>query len=214
MLLRIVLLSLTLCAYSVYAADSDKAEGVGASPKTAAALATLLADTQSMQAKFSQRVVSDEGELLEESRGSMAFQRPNQLRWEIIEPYRYLVLTNGETLWRYDPDFEQLSTESFRSVAQTPMLILAASAAELDGQYLIEAKTVEGEQQFDLKPRSKDAEFTRLVLAFTGKLLSEMQLTDKLGQETTIALTETRLNRKKLADKLFEFDSAGTGSEQ
>lgn len=204
MLLRTLLLSFTLGVSPVFAADpSDAAKD----------LAALLADTRNMQAQFKQRVVSDEGDLLEESSGSMAFQRPHQLRWEISEPYRYLVLTDGQTLWRYDPDFEQLSTESFTSVAQTPMLILAASAAELSSQYEITVQSGALEKHFGLKPHSKDAEFSRLSLSFDGPELKAMHLTDKLGQQTEISLSDTRVNGESLADALFVFEQPEAGSD-
>ncbi|MFT5576981.1 MAG: outer membrane lipoprotein carrier protein [Bermanella sp.] len=201
MLLGIVLLSISVFAAPLYAGENDAA---------ASALAALLADTRNMQAEFSQRVASDQGELLEESAGKMAFQRPHQLRWEINEPYRYLVLTNGETLWRYDPDFEQLSTESFTSVAQTPMLILAASAASLSEQYQI------GEvgDTFTLKPLAKQVEFTQLALSFKGRALTKMLLTDNLGQQTEIRLRNTQINIGTLADSLFVFEQSTVGHEQ
>lgn len=211
MLLRVLLLSLTFCVHSLSVSAGGDAS---ASPGDAAELAALLGDTRSMQAEFTQRVVSDEGELLEESSGSMAFQRPHQLRWEIIEPYRYLVLTDGETLWRYDPDFEQLSTESFTSVAQTPMLILAASAVELNAQYQISSQIKSAGKQFHLEPRSKDAEFTRLTLVFDDRNLREMQLTDNLGQDTRILLNDIKVNRETLADSLFVFEQPGAGRDQ
>ncbi len=172
-------------------------------------LAALLADTKSMRAEFSQRVVSDEGELLEESSGQMAFQRPHQLRWEISEPYAYQVLTNGETLWRYDVDFEQLTTEAFESVAQTPMLILAADAAELNAQYQVSQKASAGATRFNLKPRAKDSDFRHLALVFEKRTLVAMELTDNLGQQTDIRLQNTRLNEGKLEASLFVFDEAG-----
>lgn len=205
MLLRTCFLMLTIgCNIGFAASDSGAAQE----------LAALLAETRTMQAEFEQRVTSDDGELMEESAGSMAFQRPHQLRWEISEPYRYLVLTDGQTLWRYDPDFEQLSTESFTSVAQTPMLILAASAEELSDRYEVRAQEEGADRRFSLEPRSNSPEFTNLSLVFAGQRLTHMRLTDKLGQQTEISLAEVNINGAALPDALFVFERAEAGKDQ
>ncbi len=204
MLLRTLLLNFFVFVAPLYAAESDA---------TANELAALLADTRNMQAEFLQRVVSDDGELLEESTGKMAFQRPHQLRWEISAPYRYLVLTDGESLWRYDPDFEQLSTESFTSVAQTPMLILAASALELSEQYEISKYGDADSAQYKLKPRAKNPEFSRLSLSFKRRALTKMQLSDNLGQQTDIRLRNTQINVAPLPKSLFVFEQSEVGHE-
>ena len=94
-------------------------------------LASHLQNVSSLKAGFVQVVRDDRGEVLEESKGEMTFKRPDKLRWEVAEPYRYQIITDGETLWRYDPDFEELVTEPFEQVSQTPIMILAASAEQL-----------------------------------------------------------------------------------
>ncbi|WP_246386525.1 outer membrane lipoprotein chaperone LolA [Litorivivens lipolytica] len=168
-------------------------------------LAGYLQSVQNLKAGFTQTVRDDRGEILEESRGSMTFKRPDKLRWEVAEPYRYQVITDGETLWRYDPDFEELVTEPFDRVSQTPIMILAASAEELTADYEVRLVAGTEVQRFSLKPRQANADFSELELNFKGEVLQSMLLRDKLGQTTLIELTDPRINAPTLPAELFVF---------
>ncbi len=173
-------------------------------------LAATLAELKNLSARFEQTVQDDSGEVLESSSGTLKFQRPHHMRWEVTAPYPYLIVTNGVTLWRYDPDFEQLAEEPFSSISQTPLMILAATAEELARRYDIALVAGKSTRQYVLKPRQSQDEFSRLVLTFDEGTLSRMSLRDKLGQETSIALHQVQTNQTPMAESLFVFrrDSA------
>lgn len=168
-------------------------------------LAGYLQSVQNLKAGFTQTVRGDRGEILEESRGSMTFKRPDKLRWEVAEPYRYQVITDGTTLWRYDPDFEELVTEPFDRVSQTPIMILAATAEELSADYAVRLVAGNQVQRFSLKPRHANADFSELELSFKGEVLESMLLRDKLGQTTLIELTNPQINAANVPAELFIF---------
>ncbi len=169
-------------------------------------LAAHLQTVNNLKAGFVQVVRDDRGEVLEESRGTMTFKRPDKLRWEVAEPYRYQIITDGETLWRYDPDFEELVTEPFEQVSQTPIMILAANAEQLAADYHVKLVAGTELQRFSLKPRKANADFGELELSFRNDLLAAMILHDKLGQTTRIELTDAMLNSEAVADSLFVFE--------
>lgn len=164
-----------LCSLSAFA-DSGAADE----------LQRLLQQAQGFSAQFHQRVQSEDGELLQESSGSIAVQRPYRMRWETLEPFRYLVITDGETLWRYDPDLEQLNTEPFtEDLAQTPAMVLVTAAQTLAEQF--EVSRQQGDSVYVLHPKTESS-FRELRLRFEGDLLQAMQLQDHLGQQTDISL--------------------------
>lgn len=169
-------------------------------------LAGHLQNVNNLKAGFVQVVRDDRGEVLEESRGSMTFKRPDKLRWEVAEPYRYQIITDGETLWRYDPDFEELITEPFEQVSQTPIMILAASAEQLSGDYHVKLVAGSELQRFSLKPHKANADFSELELSFRNDLLTAMILHDKLGQTTRIDLNQVVVNSDAVVDSLFVFE--------
>lgn len=194
LLVRYILLSLMLSQGGLLQAET-----------AADTLAATLAELKNLSARFEQAVRDDSGEVLETSSGTLQFQRPHHMRWEVTAPYPYLIVTNGKTLWRYDPDFEQLAEEPFSSISQTPLMILAATAQELASRYDITLVAGKSTRQYVLKPRLSQDEFSRLVLTFDEGTLSRMTLRDKLGQETTIALHKVVINQAPMAESLFFF---------
>lgn len=172
-------------------------------------LAATLAELKNLSARFEQTVEDDSGDVLESSSGTLQFQRPHHMRWEVTAPYPYLIVTNGKTLWRYDPDFEQLAEEPFSSISQTPLMILAATAEELASRYDITLVAGKSTRQYVLKPRQPQDEFSRLILAFDEGTLARMTLRDKLGQATSIALHQVSTNEAPMEESRFVFRRDG-----
>jgi len=83
--------------------------------------------TRTMTADFRQVVESPALAGGIESAGTLAFEKPNRMRWDYKPPDPQLVVGDGETLWIYQPDDHQVIkaplTEAFR--ANTPVTFLA-----------------------------------------------------------------------------------------
>lgn len=186
-------LAVLLCAWSgaTAAADDD-----------AAALAARLEPLQSLRAHFEQTVRDERGEILQQGSGLMLVQRPNRLRWETEQPFRYLVVTDGEVLWRYDADLEQANREPFRGeLADAPGLILGGDPGRIAAQYRVRA---DGDR-FVLEPRTDEALFRRLTLVWRDAALHSMTLVDRLDQTTEIVFSDLQRN-PELAPSTFSFE--------
>jgi outer membrane lipoprotein carrier protein len=166
-----------------------------------------LSGAQSINSKFVQQVRDASGELLQESKGTIALKRPNNIRWESLEPFRYLLVSNGKTVWRYDADLEQLNTDPFDSqLSQTPAMIIGASIDQLAADYLVSVIKSGNTREFVLTPKQQGA-FSEMRLLFNMGKLSGMRLTDTLEQTTQIEFVEPKYNVKFDAN-MFEFNEA------
>lgn len=166
-----------------------------------------LSGAQSINSKFVQQVRDASGELLQESKGTIALQRPNNIRWESLEPFRYLLVSNGKTVWRYDADLEQLNTDPFDAeLSQTPAMIIGASIDQLAADYVVNVIKSGNTREFVLTPKQQGA-FSEMRLLFNMGKLSGMRLTDTLEQTTQIDFVEPKYNLKFDA-KMFEFNEA------
>lgn len=169
------------------------------------ALQTRLAPLYAMQADFSQTVWDDTGEPLQSSEGSMAVKRDNRLRWHIESPFAYLIVTDGETLWRYDADLEQAIRQPFRGeLADTPALIFSSDARRIGEEYEVERERGSAGEWFLLKPRRDDAVFKTLRLRFADGTVQQLELVDNLDQRTEIRFHDPELN-PTLPEELFSF---------
>lgn len=193
-----VMLSTLLAVLAIMPAHADNA---------AQQLHAQLADLNSLEAQFQQQVKDSDGELVQESTGTLALQRPNRLRWESQSPYHYLLVSDGETLWRYDADLEQLNEEPFDpELAQAPAMILSASREQLDAQFNIDMQQDGDTRDYILHPQDEQM-YRRLVLRFKAGKLIAMELLDNLEQYTHIRFIEPHYN-PSLTDSLFHFDKS------
>ena len=68
-----------------------------------AVLKDKLNTVQGFSSSFTQDVVDADGNVLQNSSGTLAVKRPNLIYWETKAPDETLVVSDGETLWFYNP---------------------------------------------------------------------------------------------------------------
>ncbi len=142
--------------------------------------------------------------------GTMQVKRPGQFRWETTSPMQQLIVTNGQTVWIYDPDLEQATRQQMDSqVGNTPALLLSGQPDQIKKAFRV-TQPNRSVANFVLYPRSKDSSFESLTIRFQGDVPSQMVLQDSLGQKTDIQFSNVKLN-PRLNDQLFVFKPpAGT----
>src|SRR4051812_41859002 len=86
--------------------------GVLLSPLGAASgldqLHAFLTGTQGAQGAFKQVVVNKDGRTTQTTSGTFAFQRPGKFRWTYEKPFDQLIVGDGEKVWVYDRDLNQV----------------------------------------------------------------------------------------------------------
>lgn len=136
--------------------------------------------------------------------GTMQVKRPGQFRWETTSPMQQLIVTNGQTVWIYDPDLEQATRQQMDAqVGNTPALLLSGKPDQIKKAFRV-TQPNRSQANFVLYPRSKDGSFESLTIRFQGDVPSQMVLQDSLGQKTDIQFSNVKLN-PRLNDQLFVF---------
>jgi outer membrane lipoprotein carrier protein len=167
----------------------------------------LLSHTRSLQGDFTQVTTDQQGEVVEENTGTFAIKRPGLLRWHIAEPFEQLLVSNGETLWVYDPDLEQVTINTVdEQMQQNSALLLSSDLEKLQANYEAEEVRTEGnEKVFALLPKDAGNSFERLELQFEGDQLTGWDLYTALGEKSTFTFEDLKVN-EPVADELFKFD--------
>jgi outer membrane lipoprotein carrier protein len=142
------------------------------------------------------------------SKGTVVFAKPGKMRWSYEEPEPSLVVSDGTTLWIYDPTFREAqklpATEGYLSGAAIQFL-LGEGAIERDFEISAlrcEAATAE----LRLQPR-KPSSYEKLHVVVnpqTGDLL-KTTVFFVLGNVTEVAFSNIELNADPAAS-LFRFD--------
>lgn len=172
-------------------------------------LNTLLENTKSMSASFSQTTkgTSASSSSLSGNRtftGTMSVQRPNQFRWETKSPSEQLIVANSSTLWIYDKDLEQATKQSVdNQVGNTPALLLSGDPDKIANNFKI-TQPNGNKNYYVLYPKSGDANFKSLSISFNSGKPVMMVLNDSLGQTTSIKFSNIKMNNS-ISSSQFSF---------
>lgn len=159
-------------------------------------LTQLLDQAQTLTARFSQLTLDGSGTQLQETSGEMALKRPGLFRWHTDAPLEQLLVSNGETVWLYDPDLEQVTIRSLdQRLTHTPALLLSGDISKIGENFEITHKEAGGVVDFILKPKAKDTLFDNLRLSFRNGVVNDMQLIDGVGQRTNILFFGVKMNQ-------------------
>lgn len=181
----------------VFSSTSVAQEAVSQEAGAIAALEAILAQTQTLSAEVEQLLVDQDGREIQETRALLLMEKPSHFHWAITEPYQQLTVTDGETLWHYEPDLDQVTINTFddNEVDRVPAMLLNGDADTIREAYDVSSTNMGGELvRFVLIPRNPDRLFERLSVTFRGAVLEEMQFEDSLGQRTSLSFNEVNRN--------------------
>lgn len=160
---------------------------------------------KTLQADFKQTLFDEKMRQLEVSTGEVYLKKPGRFRWDYEKPYRQRIIADGEKLWIYDPELDQVMVKPLSEALGTAPIALLTGGEPLHEQFkIIELGTIEGRQYVQLEAKVKDTDFGFMLLAFGGEGLEAMELKDKLGQVTRIELIDPVINQP-IKDEVFEF---------
>ena len=90
-----------------------------AQASTLDAMRAFLRDTQTARTPFTQTVVDKSGRTVQQSRGELVLSRPGKFRWSVDKPYRQLVVGDGDRVWIYDEDLNQVVVRRMGAASMT-----------------------------------------------------------------------------------------------
>ncbi len=182
----------------------------GGLPGGGSELRQLLTNLNTLNTSFQQTVYSSDGTVVQQTSGQLHAARPGKVRWQTEPPMEQLLVSNGETLWIYDPDLEQVTIKPFnQDLSKTPAILFIGNLDTLEQSYTIYIEKVYIEQgevvKFSLIPLADDSLYEKVALSFSGEIPTVMALWDSLGQKTDINFSNTTLN-EPIDPALFSFE--------
>jgi len=168
-------------------------------------LDSFLKNMKTLQGQFVQTQFNTDRRETQRASGTLEMSRPGKFRWVYVQPYHQELVADGESLWIYDQDLEQVTQKPLlQATAQAPIMLLLEKKS-LDKDYLLtDLGNDQGLDWVGLKPRKDEADVREVKLAFEKSMLARMQLTDAFGQATLIEFKEMKMN-PKLAEGAFNF---------
>ena len=161
---------------------------------------------ESMETRFEQVTVDQSGSVLQSIDGLLTVARPGKMRWETQPPYEQLVVSDGELVWIYDMDLEQVTIRQLEQKLQdTPALLLSGDTAEISDSYDVGMVRQKELLRFTLHPKDSSQLFESLEFDYRGDKLAGMRIFDAAGQITEIRFSDIHIN-EALDEQAFLFD--------
>ena len=166
---------------------------------------------KSGKADFSQVVTSPakEGQAprVKTSSGTFEFARPNRFRFQYIKPFAQTIVADGQTLWLYDEDLNQVTARKQSAVLGSTPAALIAAAPDLHALQadfvLTDAPDAEGLRWVLATPKSKDGQLQTVRVGF-GATLEVLEILDSFGQRSVLTFKRFETN-PVMAPSSFQF---------
>ncbi|ENS5354094.1 outer membrane lipoprotein chaperone LolA [Vibrio cholerae] len=162
-------LALLFCSFSAIAAPKDT-------------LSERLAMSEGFSATFNQQVLSPEGKVILTGNGKVDIARPSLFRWETETPDENLLVSDGTTLWHFDPFVEQVTLyRAEEALEQTPFVLLTRNKASDWDAYHVEEKG----DVFTLTPTALDSNQGRFQITISEKgVVQGFKVIEQDGQQS------------------------------
>jgi outer membrane lipoprotein carrier protein len=147
------------------------------------------------------------------SRGQLVVAKPSRMRWSYEEPEPSLVVSDGKTLWIYDPAFKEAQRmpvgEGFLSGAALEFLL---GRGEMERDFDVRlVSCAQDAVELELRPRTPTS-YEKLTLLANPRSgdVSRTRIDDLLGNVTTVQFSDLKVNVDPPADTFRFVPPEGT----
>ncbi len=160
----------------------------------------------SARAEFNQVVTAParEGQVsrTKATSGTFEFSRPNRFRFAYRKPFDQTIVADGQTLWLYDADLNQVTARAQAQVlGSTPAALIAAApdlrAVQTEFQ-LRAAPDKDGLQWVVATPRTRDGQLQSVRVGLragtTPPTLAALEIVDNFGQVSVLRFSAFEIN--------------------
>jgi outer membrane lipoprotein carrier protein len=142
------------------------------------------------------------------SSGSFEFSRPNRFKFVYKKPFEQSIVADGQTLWLYDVDLNQVTARKQSQVLGSTPAALIASAPDLRALQadfsLSDAPAKDGLEWVLATPKGRDSALQGIRVGLRGGALSVLEILDSFGQRSVLTFSHFEIN-PLLPAKTFEF---------
>jgi len=169
-------------------------------------LKTYLTNINTMEADFEQRNYSTSNVLIDESIGRIKIKKPDNLIWDIEQPFAKKIILQKDTLRIFDSQLNQLLISSIPMEIENSFLILLLRNTSILNFYSIDKVEKNGDEQlFSLIGNNRKNMFKKIKIYIINGKLSKFIFVSGNNELIELELMNVLIN-KNLADKNFIFN--------
>jgi outer membrane lipoprotein carrier protein len=147
------------------------------------------------------------------STGQFSFVRPTRFRFDYIKPFPQVIVADGQTLWLYDADLEQVTArKQAQALGSTPAALVATAVdlSSLQKEFSLDAQAdADGLQWVQATPKNREStiQSVRMGLRADGAQVSlaKLEIFDAMGQRSVLSFERFEVNPANLGAAQFNF---------
>ncbi|PQQ26105.1 outer membrane lipoprotein chaperone LolA [Photorhabdus hindustanensis] len=145
-----------------------------------------LGKVNSFHASFTQTVTSDDGATIQEGEGQLWVKRPNLFNWHMTSPDESVLVSDGKTLWFYNPFVEQVTANWLKdATGNTPFMLITRNDVKDWSQYKISQQG----NDFELTPNNVAGNLKRFsITVTTDGAIQKFSAIEQDGQKSAYQL--------------------------
>lgn len=185
---------ITTFLIAIYAASAGATglDGLEAFVKTVKTARTDFTQVVTVPAKEGQAARS------KTSSGVFEFSRPGRFRFVYKKPFEQTIVADGQTLWLYDVDLNQVTARAqAQALGSTPAALIASAAdlKALQADFVLKSDAdSEGLEWVLATPKAKDSALQTVRVGFKAGELAVLEILDSFGQKSTLRFTGFKAN--------------------
>lgn len=165
--------------------------------------------THDLRAKFDQQIGAV-GRAPQQASGEVWLKKPGKMRWDYVTPEKKLMVSDGSTLWVYEPEDEQAYKQTLSGNALPAQVSFLLGQGKLAKEFDASLTKVDGlgpgEVAIKLVPKVGTAAYRYVVFVVDAKS-GQVQRTiiyDQQGGTNTLRFSDVRQNQG-IPDAKFKF---------
>ena len=132
------------------------------------------------------------------SSGTFEFSRPGRFKFVYKKPFEQSIVADGQTLWLYDVDLNQVTARKQAQVLGSTPAALISTAADLRALQadfvLSAAPDKDGLAWVVATPKSKDNQVQTVRIGFRDGTLAALDILDSFGQNSRMSFAAFQAN--------------------
>ncbi|MCF6300388.1 MAG: outer membrane lipoprotein chaperone LolA [Proteobacteria bacterium] len=157
-----------------------------------------------LKADFIQYELKEDNSRIDENRGSVWMSAPNKFRWHYLLPMEQLIIADGDKVWVYDEDLEQVTVKP-QDNELNPIYVLI-NGDKSDHYYETKYESSEGAGTWiSMTPTKRSDEVKTVWLKIENKQLKTIKLVNHFDQVIVFEFKNIERN-VKIPDEMFHFE--------
>ncbi len=141
------------------------------------------------------------------SKGRVYLKKPGKMRWAYEDPVKDEIVSDGKTVWLYQPDLNQVILRKADAATASIAADFLTGIGDLKKDFDMElSNETPGAWTLRLRPKAPQPNIRSLLMDIDRKstLVTSTVVVDHFGNETRVSFHDIKVNNA-LADSFFEF---------